>query len=168
MHAKLFLLFSVLAALSLSFEIPSGTEDGIYLHSVNEDGTESHTRIDISARDVQPLGRSAKFGARDLPLPNPQPKCGYGGLVNLFQGDVDSAVTQLEGACAGPDGKGLYRGGDGQDVYAIHGTVVAYFCNYGGLWCRPDEIQQAINDVVHICGTTQIGYNAGKSFYVTR
>jgi hypothetical protein len=91
MSAKLLLLLSALAALSQAFTIPSGTENGIYIHTLNDNNTHTQTALDIAVtkRSVQCLGQNTKFKKRDLLFPFTTTYCGNGEafMYNLAKHD---------------------------------------------------------------------------------
>jgi hypothetical protein len=167
MTVKLFVLLVLcaLAALSQAFIVPNGTENGVYLHKPNEDGTHTHTALSIAVkRDTEILGRSAKFRSRDLPLPYTTTKCGNGDnfMYNIKWNDMDAALTEFHKNCIAE----IDLGGEGHDLYSVHGEAIVFMCNYGGRWCKPDEFDKTFDFIVGQCGATKNGANAGKSSFL--
>jgi hypothetical protein len=162
---KLFLQLSALFAVSSAFIIPHNISDGFYVHTLHRNGSRIFTLLSVAIHHgtVHHTPPSEKFvKLRDLPLPKSNAVCGNGDKVmySLNQSDVLGAIKKFHHNCNPTINLGGV--GAGVDVFAKHGSALAFMCNYGGKWCKNDEFDEAFNMIKSSCGDHS-GQNTGES-----
>ena len=140
------LILSASLAMSQAVVISEGTPDGVYGHTINEDGSANNTRIQGLAElpDSYKLsGSSAKF--RRTPLPAARSGC-----TNNILNPQDLAIAQynLENYC-----KDSSNVPSKDHITAVSKGSVAYVCNYGGKnTCNAGEAQASFASLGGDCG----------------
>ena len=148
---KVTLLLSATFALSQAFVVPEGTSNGVYVHGINEDGSESMTRVQDLAELPSSLkhhASSAKFRRWALPA-------GRSGCTTsvLNPDDLANAQYSLENYCEGEGSAGSADVPSKHHVTFVSNGAVAYVCNYGKKnICTPSEAQAAYASLGGDCG----------------
>lgn len=133
-----------------SLSLPPGSKDGLYVHTVNADGTPGLTYLGPvntthAARDsgLAPpvLGKRAKKGS-------------YCQGFYLNPTDVMGAEDGLVGYCNWDDPAVFSKA-----ISYQSGNAVAYGCNYGnGQKCYGNQIQPFFNQLTSDCGGNQAAW----------
>ena len=161
---------TALLALGHCFKIPSGLPNGVYVHTVDENGAHNHTRIaDISSvsegfgniATAALQARGPRHGGAVLESRDPPNTDIICHTAILNRNDVLLASTNLGIAC---DNGGNDFIKSHSDRYTLVDNVVAYTCSSASAsqHCQSSQIATDFNHIMSKCGNGIAGMNPDK------
>ena len=148
------LLLSTLLPLSSPFRIPKDTTPGSYAVTISPSGQEIHTPLSTSSTP-NPANRTSsnphhqKRAATQTYPPQAKTYCGDSYIeASDF---TDKASLDFQARCNRTNGEFLTT--SAMAVYSLHGTAVAYMCNFsgGGNPCVAGEFLDVVRRVRETC-----------------
>lgn len=145
---NLFLVFTLLH-LSSPFKIPENATSGYYAVTISPSGNEIHTLLSPSTNPPnQKRNPSAGWP------PNPKTYCGDSYIeASDFTAKV---LPDFQSRCDRTNQEFL-KGSSAMAVYSLHGTAVAYMCNFSnhGNPCSSAEFVDSVRKIQETCRWSQ-------------
>lgn len=160
MYTKSLFVLSTCLALSEAFVVPPGTADGTYVHSIDANGTEVMTYVELS-NTAHPARsdavQSAKF-RRANTKDSGAVSCSTSILNDL---DLQLAASKLESYCGQSQGQVSKK----SSVSYVNGNSVVYVCTYKSNYaCDSQTTSGDYGLIAAQCGNDLAGwYNIPKS-----
>lgn len=154
-------VLALAASVQASFKVPTGTPDGVYGVTVDNDGTAHHVnKRDGTTFTTPPPGLTPSVVTQKYKLDKrvtDGPKCVDSGAV-LVRNDITQAQYALADACDANGDDFIPAHGD---RYSKFGNAVVYVCNYGvkTQHCYSSELNSDLAEVEAQCGDV-----AGKRY----
>jgi hypothetical protein len=139
------------------FSLPPDSKDGLYIHSLDENGNQSLEYLGV----VNATGLPALDNVDSDALSKRQST--FYSCAGRF---VDAtSLRNAEDGLAGICGQGLeFR----QSISYQWGSAIAYGCNYGnGQTCHSGDVRRFYNGLTNACGGSQTGWTTINEWHAT-